>query len=92
MAWGGISIRGKTDLVFVNGNMNAQRYIDQVHQPVVQPYVANNAEDITLMDDNARPHRARIFMISCTTTTAIGWTPGQCVAQISIPSNTVGMR
>ncbi len=60
MVWGGISNRGKTDLVFVNGNMNAQRYIDQVLHPVVQPYVANNAANITLMDDNARPHRARI--------------------------------
>ena len=32
MIWAGISEQGKTDLVFVEGNMNAQRYIDQVLQ------------------------------------------------------------
>ena len=60
MVWGGISLRGKTDLVFVDGNMNARRYIDQVLQPVVVPYVHNRVQNLILMDDNARPHRAHV--------------------------------
>ena len=40
--------------------MNAQRYIDQVLRPVVVPYCQARAQIITLLDDNARPHRARI--------------------------------
>ena len=59
MIWAGISEQGKTDLVFVEGNMNAQRYIDQVLQPVILPYAHNHGQNF-MMNDNARPHRARI--------------------------------
>ena len=47
MIWAGISIRGKTNLVFVEGNMNAQRYIDQVLHPVVVPYCQARAQIIS---------------------------------------------
>ena len=60
MIWAGISEQGKTDLVFVEGNMNAQRYIDQVLQPVILPCAHNHGQNFIMMDDNARPHRARI--------------------------------
>jgi hypothetical protein len=59
MVWTGINEQGKTDLVFVEGNMNAVRYIDQILRPVVMPFVGALGPNFVLMDDNARPHRAR---------------------------------
>ena len=34
--------------------------IDQVLQPVILPYAHNHGHNLIMMDDNARPHRARI--------------------------------
>ena len=52
MVWGGISVRSRTELLVLNGTLTGQRYINEVLQPVVLPFV--------LQDDNARPHWARI--------------------------------
>jgi transposase len=62
MVWGGISLDARTDLVFVeNGAMTAHRYILECLEPhVVVPYAPFIGENFLLMDDNARPHRARI--------------------------------
>ena len=61
MVWGGISMQGKTDLlVMENGTMNAVRYRDEVLHPIVRPYAGAIGPDFILVDDNARPHRARI--------------------------------
>lgn len=59
MVWGGISVRGKSNLVFVDGNLNSRRYIDQILTPVVVPYMQARP-NMTLMDDNAPAHRARL--------------------------------
>ena len=56
MVWGGIMGDMKTDLIVVQGNMNADRYIDQVLRPVVVPFLT--AHPGILMHDNARPHTA----------------------------------
>jgi len=64
MVWGGVTARGKTRLVIVNGNLNSRRYIDEILRPVVVPFVWNNmAPGALFQDDNARPHRARIVDI-----------------------------
>jgi transposase len=61
MVWGGISLDARTDLVFVeNGAMTAHRYILECLEPHVVPYAPFIGENFLLMDDNARPHRARI--------------------------------
>nr|KAG5698565.1 hypothetical protein BaRGS_027076 [Batillaria attramentaria] len=61
MVWGGISVQGKTDLhVFWNGTLTAIRYRDGILDPVVRPYAGAIGPEFNLMDDNARPHRARI--------------------------------
>ena len=61
MVWGGVSVQGKTDLhVFQNGTLTAVRYRDEVLDPIVRPYAGAIGPDFVLMDDNARPHRARI--------------------------------
>ena len=62
MVWGGISAVGKTLLIVIDGNMTAQRYRDEVLQPVALPYLRRNLGlNSVFQDDNTRPHRARII-------------------------------
>ncbi|GFT31110.1 uncharacterized protein TNCV_1276611 [Trichonephila clavipes] len=59
--WAGISLGGHTDLhVFHGGTVTGLRYRDEILDPYVRPYAAAIGNDFILMDDNARPHRARI--------------------------------
>ena len=59
--WAGISATAKTDLVFIEGNLNAQRYINKVLTTHVLPFLRQMPVANTIFqDDNARPHRARI--------------------------------
>lgn len=60
MVWGGVSEQEQTQLVFVDGNLNGQRYINEVLEPVVLPLAQNHGDQFILMDDNARPHRANL--------------------------------
>ena len=60
MVWGGIKQDGKVGLVVIRGNMNAQRYINDVLNPVVIPYINNHAGHVVFQHDNARPHAARV--------------------------------
>ena len=48
-------------LIIVEGNLTGQRYIDQILTLVVIPYIGGMGQDAVFMDDNARPHRARIL-------------------------------
>ena len=47
-------------LIIVEGNLTGQRYFDKILTPVVIPYIGGMGQDAVFMDDNARPHRARI--------------------------------
>ena len=58
MVWGGIHSRGRTGLTVINGNLNAQRYVDEVLRPDAVPYVQQH--NLTFQQDNARPHSARL--------------------------------
>ncbi|GFW55632.1 transposable element Tcb2 transposase [Trichonephila clavipes] len=61
LVWAGISLGGHTDLhVFHGGTVTGLRYRDEILDPYVRPYAAAIGNDFILMDDNARPHRARI--------------------------------
>ncbi|GFU89349.1 transposable element Tcb2 transposase [Trichonephila clavipes] len=61
LVWAGISLGGHTDLhVFHGGTVTGLRYRDEILDPYVRPYAAAICNDFILMDDNARPHRARI--------------------------------
>ncbi|GFW13054.1 transposable element Tc3 transposase [Trichonephila clavipes] len=61
LVWAGISLGGHTDLhVFHGGTVTCLRYRDEILDPYVRPYAAAIGNDFILMDDNARPHRARI--------------------------------
>ena len=58
MVWAGIWSTGRTDLVVVNGNMNWQRYLNDIVVPVVVPNLQRIDNGAVFQDDNARPHRA----------------------------------
>ncbi|GFU92797.1 transposable element Tcb2 transposase [Trichonephila clavipes] len=61
LVWAGISLGGHTDLhVFHGGTLTGLRCRDETLDPYVRPYAAAIGNDFILMDDNARPHRARI--------------------------------
>ena len=57
MIWGGILVchNGKTELVTVNGRLNARRYCDEIIIPVVIPVLQKGRADI-LQQNNARCH------------------------------------
>lgn len=59
MVWGGISLRGKTQLVVVDGNLNSERYINQILSPHVVPFAQRIGDDFVFQQDNARPHTAQ---------------------------------
>jgi hypothetical protein len=52
----------KLDLYVLDGNLTGQKYRDNVFAPRVVPHFDNHAlaDRLMFMDDNARPHRARI--------------------------------
>ena len=60
MVWGGICHGHKTPLIFIDGNLTAERYRDNVLTPVILPFVRRH--NVTFQQDNARPHVARVCM------------------------------
>ena len=60
--WGCFSFDCKLDLYVLDGNLTGQKYRDNVLAPRVVPHFDNNAlaDRPMSMDDNAKPHRARI--------------------------------
>lgn len=61
MVWGGICLDGRTDLLVIDrGALTAVRYRDEVLHPVVRPFAGALGPDFVLMQDNARPHTARV--------------------------------
>ncbi|GFU67785.1 transposable element Tcb1 transposase [Trichonephila clavipes] len=59
MVWGGIGYHSHNPLVRIAGTSNSQRYISEVLESVVLPYLQGLATSI-FQQDNARPHVARI--------------------------------
>lgn len=60
MVWAGVCMNARTELVFIDGNLTADRYINEClanHVVPFGPYIGN---DFLLMHDNARPHVARV--------------------------------
>ncbi|UYV60537.1 hypothetical protein LAZ67_1001440 [Cordylochernes scorpioides] len=45
---------------FSGGTLTAQRYRDEILEPYLRPYRDQIGHNLILMDDNARPHRARL--------------------------------
>ena len=57
MVWAGITAHARTDLVFVNGTLNALKYRQDILAGHVVPFIRANGG--TFQQDNARPHVAR---------------------------------
>lgn len=61
MLWGEISLQGKTELVILDeGTVTAASDVKRVIRPHVIPFAQRIGENFGLMEDNARPHTARI--------------------------------
>ncbi|GBM13381.1 hypothetical protein AVEN_159794-1 [Araneus ventricosus] len=61
LVWVGIATNGRTDLyVFAGGSVAAVRYRDEILHPLVRTFIAAMGTDAIFMDDNARPHSARL--------------------------------
>ena len=62
LVWGGITAFQKSQLVVLNGHVNAQSYTNDVLRPVVTPFMRHNIPRGMFQQDNARPHIARATM------------------------------
>uniref|UniRef100_A0A3B3HNF9 Tc1-like transposase DDE domain-containing protein n=1 Tax=Oryzias latipes TaxID=8090 RepID=A0A3B3HNF9_ORYLA len=58
MVWAGICDGRRTQVHFIDGILNAQRYRDEILGPIVVPYIQQH--HLMLQHDNPRPHVARI--------------------------------
>ena len=64
MVWGMVSLNCKSDLVTINGNLNARRYRAEILAKQVEPHFDDHAlaDRPIFMHDGAKPHTARISM------------------------------
>ncbi len=58
MVWAGICYGQQTQVHFIDGILNAQRYRDEILRPIVVPFIHDH--HLMLQHDNAWPHVARI--------------------------------
>ncbi|GFW35908.1 transposable element Tcb1 transposase [Trichonephila clavipes] len=58
MVWSGIGFHCRTPLVCSDDTLNSQRYISEVLEPVVLPYIQSLPSTI-FQHDNVRPHVGR---------------------------------
>lgn len=61
MVWGAICLGSRSPIVLIHGNLTARRYIDEVLQPFLHPYLQTIPNAI-FQQDNARPHIAHETM------------------------------
>lgn len=67
MVWGGISLMGKTELVILNeGTVTSASYVERVVRPHIIPFSQRVGNNFVLMQDNARPHTARLTQATLT--------------------------
>ncbi len=58
MVWAGVCYGQRTQVNFIDGILNAQRYRDEILRPIVVPFIHNH--HLMLKHDNAQPHVVRI--------------------------------
>ncbi len=58
MVWAGVCYGQWTQVHFIDGILNAQRYRDETLRPIVVPFIQDH--HLILQNNNARPHVARI--------------------------------
>ena len=60
MVWGAFSFNDRTPLYVIDGNVNGNRYVQEVIQPFVIPALQRIRAAAMFQDDNTRPHPARV--------------------------------
>ena len=60
MVWAAVTIHRRTPLQFIAGNLNSQRYVDEVMRPMVLPFRRQIGQPAVFQDDNARQHPGHI--------------------------------
>ena len=60
MVWAGILYNYRTKLVFIDGNLNAERYINEILTTEVVPFLQAYPEVLYFQQDNATPHSAAV--------------------------------
>ena len=80
MVWGGISHGLKPQLVVNDGNLTAARYRDEILRPHVIPFLQQH--NLTLQQDNARPHVARICQVFLANNNWFNHSTGRHIAPI----------
>ena len=61
MEWESITERDRTPLVAVTGNLTGIHYRDEIVQRYLIPFIQAQANNVTIQQDNARPHVARVI-------------------------------
>ena len=60
MVWAAVTMHRCTSLQFIAGNLNSQRYFNEMMRPMVLPLLRQIGQGAMFQDDNARPHRGHI--------------------------------
>ncbi|UYV83546.1 K02A2.6-like [Cordylochernes scorpioides] len=74
MVWGAIAYDSMSPLLRIQGTMTAQRYVDDVLRPVTLPYL-QGVPNALYLQDNARPHTARISQQALQDVQMLPWPP-----------------
>ena len=86
MELGGITAHHRTQLEVINGNLTGIQYRYEVLYPHVLPFLQVHGCHITLQQDNAQPHIARVV------TDFIAHFPGQIFRLMFLPESMCGMK
>ncbi|UYV84127.1 hypothetical protein LAZ67_X001268 [Cordylochernes scorpioides] len=74
MVWGAIAYDSRSPLLRIQGNLTAQRYVDDVLRPVTLHYL-QGVPNALYQQDNARPHTARISQQALQDVQMLPWPP-----------------
>ncbi|UYV62840.1 hypothetical protein LAZ67_2002122 [Cordylochernes scorpioides] len=74
MVWGAIAYDSRSPLLRIQGNITAQRYVDDVLRPVTLPYL-QGVPNALYKQDNARPYTARISQQALQDVQMLPWPP-----------------
>jgi hypothetical protein len=96
--WAGISYGQQTQLHFIDGHLNAQRYREEILRPIVTPFIC--LHHLMFQHDNTQPHVAWIcsqFMKdeNAPVLPRSAYTPDMCLfgmLWIDIPTNIQQLR
>ncbi|GFX75476.1 transposable element Tc1 transposase [Trichonephila clavipes] len=72
MVWGMISYHGRSNLLQIEGNLNSNRYVREVLQPEVVPFLQGSPGAI-FQQDNAHLHVAKTARLLFSSTRVVDW-------------------